>query len=512
MSQAKAESPEPKRTDAPARRGRMLEQVVVSASSLLVLAIALMCNYLAFRHYKRIDWTSSGIFTLSAKSRKVLHDLDRDVDVYLFLSQGEAAYETSDELIKRYKAASSHFKTHYIDPDRNPSEFKLLAQRFGILQGATATGESRADVAAVVTRGDKSWHVNREDLEGWDVSGAQEEDVQLNVKAEQALTGAIVQVVSGRPTKVCVTKGHVEWSLDEGDERTLSGLKNELRHDNISWEAFETLGKKEVPKGCDALFVIGPQRAFAEAEAKLVLDYVAGGGNALLTLDPVIDHDEIQLTGFEQPLAAFGVRLDRSLAIEVNQERLVSPNRVEFMITSFGDHVTTRPLKEGGRVVVALARSLSVTEHSDKIEVLMRTSDQAFGATDISHVMNGQAAPAKGPSDIAGPLDLAMVVRTKDEAAGKSALGGRLIVAGDSDFLQPGLLEARQFTNGFLASAWTGWLTQREALIEIAPKRVKGGNVMFTQDTLWALLFRVGVLLPGAALLLGVAVYFNRRA
>ncbi|MFI5307969.1 MAG: GldG family protein [Polyangiales bacterium] len=490
----------------------MLEQVVVSASSLLVLAIVLMLNYLAFRHYKRLDWTSAGIFTLSAKSLKVLHDLDRDVDVYLFLSQGEASFENSDELIKRYKAASSHVKTHYVDPDRNPSEFKLLAQRFGVLQGATATGESRADVAAVVVRGDKSWHVNREDLVGWETGGQQDEEVQLNVKAEQALTGAVVQVVSGRATKVCVTKGHGEWSLDESDERTLSGLKTELRHDNIEWEAFETLGKKEVPKSCDALFVIGPQRAFADAEAKLVLDYVAHGGNALLTLDPVIDHDEIQPSGFEQPLQALGVRLDRSLAVELDQERLISPNTVEFMVTAFGDHPTTRPLKDGGRVVVALARSLSVTEHSDKVEVLMRTSDQAFGATDISHVMSGQTAPAKGPSDIAGPLDLAMAVRTKDEADGKKPLGGRLIIAGDSDFLQPALLEARQFTNAFLASAWTGFLTQREALIEIAPKRVKGGSVVFTQETLWALLFRVGVLLPGAALLLGVAVYFNRRS
>ena len=35
---------------------------------------------------------------------------------------------------------------------------------------------------------------------------------------------------------------------------------------------------------------------------------------------------------------------------------------------------------------------------------------------------------------------------------------------------------------------------------------------MFTQDDLTALLFRVVVLLPGAVLLFGIAVWFNRRA
>jgi ABC-2 type transport system permease protein len=496
------------------RGRRSLERAAGSASSMLVMVIILLLNYLAFRHYRRLDWTSEGMFTLSPKSVKVLRGLSADVDVYIFLSQGEPAFETTDELIKRYRAVSDHVKAHRVDPDREPGQFKVLAQRFGVLEGATGSGEARADVAVVVALGSKNWHVNREDLAGWDPGGGDDpQHAQLNVKAEQALTGAIVQVTSGRATKVCITKGHGEWSLADGDERSLSALKNGLRHDNIEWEAFETLGKKAVPSGCDALFVPGPQRAFSELEARLVLDFVKQGGNALLALDPVIEHDEIAATGFEEPLKTVGVRLDRSLAIELDPEHLLSPNTVEFVVTGFGDHPTTRVLKDRARVIVALSRSLSVVEHSDKIEVLLRTSDKAFGATDISRVMAGDKAPERGSADIAGPLDLALAVNLGGEAQpGKTQPGGRLIVVGDSDFLQSTLLEAPDLANFHLASAWTGWLTEREALIEIPPKKVKGGNIVFTQDDLWALLFRVGVLLPGAALLLGVAVWFNRRS
>lgn len=498
---------------------RVVGQVISSASTLTLLAVVVMVNYLAFRHYKRFDWTSEGMFTLSASSLKVLRDLDADVDVYVFLSQGEPQFGTTDELIRRYKAASPHVRTHQIDPERQEAEFKLLAQRFGVLLGSGANGEVRADVAAIVARGAKNWHVNRDDLLGWDAAGPGEPPggagEQLNVKAEQALTGAIVQVVSGRATKVCVTKGHGEWSVEENAERALSSLQRGLRHDNVEWKSVETLGVKQLPGDCDALFVLGPERAFSDAEAKLVLDYVRAGGNAWLGLDPVIDHDQILPTGFEGELKTLGVNLDRSLAVELSPEHLFSTSPLQFGVTSFGDHATTRAFKGRDHIVMVLARSLSVVAPSDRIEVLLRTSDKAFGATDLAHILAEGQAPARQAGDIAGPLDLAFAVQTRADSvdpSGAQKPGGRLIVTGDTDMLQPDFLDSPQHGNLDLARAWTGWLTQRNALIEIAPKKLKGGNIAFNQDSLGSLIIRVAVLLPGAMLLLGIAVWLQRRA
>jgi hypothetical protein len=128
-------------------------------------------------------------------------------------------------------------------------------------------------------------------------------------------------------------------------------------------------------------------------------------------------------------------------------------------------------------------------------------------------VMAGDKEPTKGPADLAGPLDLALAVNlAADPDPAQKPKGGRLVVVGDSDFLAAPALESPDLANFHLASAWIGWVTQRKALIEIPPKKVKGGSVMFTQEDLGALLFRVGVLMPAAALLLGVAVWLNRRA
>ena len=80
------------------------------------------------------------------------------------------------------------------------------------------------------------------------------------------------------------------------------------------------------------------------------------------------------------------------------------------------------------------------------------------------------------------------------------------------DWLAAQALDSPDIQNSYLASSWTGWLTQREALIEIPPKKIKGGSIVFSQEQLGDLLIRVGVLLPLAALFFGVVVWLNRRA
>jgi len=492
---------------------RTMQRITASVSTLALIAILGMVNYLAFRHYKRFDWTSQGIYTLSPKSQTVLRELDESVDVYVFLSRGESGFLTTDELLKRYSAASQNVKLHYVDPDREASQFKLLAQRFGIAAGVLESGEARADVAAVVVLGDKNWHVSREDLVGSELGpmGGQGPSEEVQLKGEQALTGAIVQVTSGRPTKLCVTQGHGEWAIGEGAERTLYSLERGLHHDNLVWEAFETFGKTSVPSDCDAVLVVGPIRPFSDAEAKLLIEHARNGGNLLLALDPVIERDEIASSGFEGPLREVNIRLDQDLVIELDKERLLSRNAAEFAVTEFGDHTTTRTLQHSARVFLSLARSVTPLSGAGDVEILLRSGERAFGKTNIAEI-SPDAEPTRGVSDIEGPVSLAVAGELKQPDDKNKARGGRLVVIGDSDFLTDALLQTPELANFHLASSLIGWTSQRPALIEIPPKKIKSGNIVFSQDDLWSLFFRVAVLLPAAALVLGLAVWLNRRA
>jgi ABC-2 type transport system permease protein len=492
-------------------RRRVVGKVNLWLASLFLAAILFMANYLAYRHYERWDWTSEGRFTLSDRSEQVLAKLDRPIDLYLFLSRGEANFNDVKELAERYRAKSDRITVHHVDPDRRPSEYRQLMSRFGLRAAQLETGEVIADVAAMVTAGDEHWRITRDDLMSVDFGSFDTgKGPQVDVKAERALTGAILQVTEGRSTKVCLTQGHGEWSVD-GGERSLWALQEELERNNVEVEDLETLGKTAIPDACDAVFVIGPLRAFTEAEATLLAEHVRAGGYLLLTVDPVFDRGGVQSTGLEDMARDFGIEMDRTIVVERDRARQIGGSPIEpFLVTRFGDHPTMRALTAmQGRVVVHLARSVRPMDGSGAV-TLLETSEQSYAESDVD-ALDPSKDFQPGSGDLQGPVPIAAAVDLGEDGDGEGPRGGRLVVVGDSDWLSSELLQMPQFANVDLAAAVTGWLTEREALISIAPRKVEAAAFMLTEEDVSNLGFRVLALMPAAILLLGFAVWWSRR-
>lgn len=481
----------------------------------LVTMLVVMVNYVSFRRFERWDLTRDGLFTLSGRTEQILKQLKRPIDVYLFMSGAEPNFQELKELISRYRSKSDKITAHFVDPDREPTKFRMLAERFGVRVSLQENGQTEAELAAVVVAGDKRWSITRDDLVDLDLDSVEggPGKTKVNVKTEQALSGAIVQVTSGRPTNVCFTSGHGEWSL-EGSERSLAAAKTELKRDNVELEAIETRGQKQIAKTCDALFVLGPQKPFAPEESALLKSYVDGGGNLLLALDPIISGEQLTPTGLEELAASYGVQVDSDVLVELDAERLLSPSPVEhFLVAGFGDHRVTRALNAlGAPVVMHLARTLTLTQGGEA-EALLRSSDKAYGETVLSQLTAGDDL-VPGEGDIKGPLTLAAAVATggKDDQGKPKGKGGRLVVMGDSDWLSAPYLQQAQVANVDLLASLTGFLAQREALVSIAPRKINAQAIMITEDGLFGVLLRVLVLMPLAALVLGVGVWWQRRS
>jgi ABC-type uncharacterized transport system involved in gliding motility auxiliary subunit len=514
---------------APSGAGSSAARARVASSALttvFVIALYALVNYLAFRHYERFDVTSDRVYTLSDRTKAILRGLDRDIDVYVFVSRGERSFRDIDELIARYQAESPRLRVRHVDPERDPAQFRVLAQRHGVggLQDLQ-TGELSADVDLLVVAGDKHWKITRDDLVEFDLDSLDEDDpstAKTKVKSEQALTGAIVQVTSGRDTTICVTKGHGEWSLEGGGETSLAGLRDELRRDNIALEEFVTRGLDAVPSRCDAVLVIGPRTAFSEAEATMLLGYVRGGGNLLVTADPLVRRDAFESTGLEGALRELGVLLDDDVVLERDRAALAPGAPLGFfLVTRYGEHPTVRGL---GRLeaptAMLLARSVRPAEGS-RAEPLLTTSPEAYGEGSLAE-LGGAVSPEKNGADLGGPLPVAVAVEARageragegDERPGEAgrSRGGRVVVVGSSQWLMADFLNRDDVANRDLASALVGWLVEREALIEIAPRRVRARSVTMTDEDVTSLLFKVLVLLPLAVFFLGVAVWWTRRS
>jgi len=488
----------------------------LALTALLGLVILVLANYISSRHYVRWDWTTHGLFTLSERSRQVLRELEKPVEIYVFLGRDEQDFADVETLLEEYQAVTDKITVEWVDPDRDRSRYQALADQFGI--DSWLAGEvTLSQVPVVVTSGDRKWKVERHQLIVEDFDSFEDADGhKLDLQSERALTGAILEVTTGEPTKVCVTAGHGEWEVGAYGERSLDAVARELEWEKIEVEPFE-LRNDDVPESCDALFVIGPQRSFSAAEVGIVDRYLASGGNVLLALDPVLKKETLTPTGFEASLERRGIELGADLVIENDTAQQLPGNPGDlFLVTNFGTHrVVDTIRKRGGGILIAVARSVQATSGSNA-EVLFQTSPKGVAETNLANVVN--AKPGKEPtSERIVPLAVGWehVAPLGDDLKPVPTEGptpGRLLVVGDSDWMSAELLDNPQLSNIDLLSSSAGWLTQREALINIAPRKTNARAVIMSDADLQNLLFRVVVLLPLAPLIAGFGVWWSRRS
>lgn len=483
-------------------------------STLLLLLIVVMVNYVGARRYQRWDWTSRGMFTLSERTEEVLAHLDRPVELFIFLSDGEREFDDVRDLVERYQAETTHISVRAVDPSRERGEYELLASRFDLVQGAP-----NSDVALVVVSGEQQWKITRDDLLELDYDSFEgEAGPQLNVKSERALTGAILQVTQGRTTKVCVATGHGEWALAAGGDRGLATIRDNLHRDNIEMEAFDLTHADGVPEGCDAVWVISPQRRVSTEVADRLVAYLRTGGNALVTLDPNLEREQIQPTGFEEAFAEFGVEIDATLVLELDPALLLGRTPIErFAVGTYGRHPVTELMRvRGGNVVLDISRSVRASEGTSAV-TLLTGSELSYGERDLSQLA-ADVEPEAGPEDVPGPVSLAVAVTVPpagadaaDPDAAEGAVGGRLVVMGDGDWMDTRFLAEPVLMNGAILSTLNGWLTEREELISIPPRREDATSFIMTDADLEHMFLRVVVLIPLAAFLLGFAAWWSRR-
>lgn len=485
-------------------------------TAVLGLVIVVLFNYISSRHYKRWDWTSHSLFTLSDRSQQALKELDQDVDIYVFLGRDEQDFADVETLLEEYKAVTDRISVEWVDPDRDRTRYQVLADKFGI-DSWLAGDVTLSQVPVVVTSGERKWKVERHQLIVEDFETFEDADGhKLDLQSERALTGAILEVTTGEPNKVCVAAGHGEWEIGAYGERSFDPVARELEWEKIKAEAFD-IRTEDVPSDCDALFVISPQRPFSKDEVAVVDRYLASGGNLLLTFDPVLKKEALTATGFEGSLEARGIVVGVDLVIENDTAQQLPGNPGDlFLVTNMGTHRLVDTIrKRGGGILFAVARSIDVTDGSDT-EVLFRTSPAAVAETDIARALDPNAAGEPTPPS-AVPLAVAWeyVPPLGDDLKPVKAEGptpGRLLVVGDSDWMSSELLENPQLSNIDFLSSSVGWLTQREALINIAPRKTNARAVIMSDSDLQNLLFRVVVLLPLAAFIAGFGVWWSRRS
>jgi ABC-type uncharacterized transport system involved in gliding motility auxiliary subunit len=478
-------------------RRRLVRTGTLSAGILLILALVAIVNYFGWKYYKRFDWTGSQIYSLSPKSREVLRQVRRDVDVVMLMPPEQNVYEPTRELLQRYAAASPRLHLRVVDPDKNAALAEQLARRYSI----TTAG-------VVFASGNDRRVVDAGELADFDFSGVQfgQQPQMTGYKGEELFTSALLQLSEGRKPKILFTTGHGEHSLDDTGPHGLAGAREILGRDNFEIEEWASLGKPAVTEKTDLVVIAGPTGSFLPPEVNALSAYLRAGGRLLILLDPTLQGSTLVDTGLEGWLAGYGVKVGRDIVVDPANPLPFFGSETLF-VKEYGEHPITKALRSGGLpVLVSLARSVGKGEvpaaGGIQVTELLRTSSQGWGETDLAHLDQ----VTKDEKDVPGPVSLGVAVEIKGGAGARPA---RLVAYGDSDFAVNQLVRANA-PNAMLLANSLNWLVERETLLGIPPRKTEQVKLSLTAGelhTVWALAALLPLLAAGA----GIFVHRLRR-
>ncbi len=412
----------------PTKIGRAQIGVNVIAQVLLVLGLAAMVNYLGLQHYKRWDFSRDQKYALSDKTKRFLDSIKGKVRLTVFFSNTPITADVQNLLTEYQYAAKKKIDIENIDPERNLSRAKELFDKYKVV-----TDES----LIVVDYQGRNKTVKASEMAEIDQSGmALGEGPRVAAfKGEQALTGAMMDLVEGKKNTLGYVLGHKEPPL--GEQSPISVLKTFIENENIKFQELNLYELGEIPGDVKTIVVAGPQYDFSDREMKLLRDFWEKQGRILLLLDPAAKTPK--LNGFVN-----------ELGVKVNDDRLMV-----FLRTGIQELALTRDVQANflsdspitkrlaGARALFFGGTSSLTLQPDRvraanvrIEPLVQAEKGYFAERDYNSTdqakLQADAAKAGGP-----PLTIAASIEkggTSDERVQVNS--ARMIVASNATFIQ----------------------------------------------------------------------------
>lgn len=339
-------------------------------STLAVLVILGLINFMAVRFSYRVDFTEQKTYSLAPQTLNVLSSLQKPVEVLVFIGNDSSASDTQSQvvlqnqlLLQEYQRQQPEFfKFRFVDPQAEPG----LARQHRI--------RNLGDISLV---------------------SGQRMKLLSSGLSEVTLTPAIALLTHNREAKAYVIQGHNEVPLS-GFTESLAGAISQLKLEGITVESLNLSLKRAIPKDADVLIIAGPKLPFLKSEITLVDEFLKNGGNLFLMLDPEVD------VGLKPTLKSVGIQLDDRLIIDPKHVRLTWPAAVDY-----GEHPITRSFNQKFSFF-PFAQAIDIQEQAGQQAFkLLQTSEETWAESDLTD----QQIRFNPESDRKGPLTIGVAIK-----------------------------------------------------------------------------------------------------
>jgi ABC-type uncharacterized transport system involved in gliding motility auxiliary subunit len=350
-------------------------------STVAVIVILGLVNFLAFRYALRIDLTETKLFTLSPQSQEIVANLPQELKVYIFERQPHPA---DRKLLENYRRQSPKFSFEFVDPQVNLK----LTQQFKV----QSVGE------VYLQFGDKQQLV---------------QTLKPNTRlAEVQLTNAIAKIQRDKQPIIYILQGHGEPPLQES-EGSLSQAVTALEDKGYVVEPLNLATNPVIPLDADAIVIATPKRELLLGEVKSIEKYIDQGGNLLIMLNANTK------SGLEPLLREWGIILDGRLLVDASGTgQILGLGPATTLIVDYGAHPITEDFTNSISVF-PLARAI-MTRPVEGVEAiaLLITNNQTWAELNL----DSEGVELNLNEDIPGPLDVgvALVRKEQESTAGEA--------------------------------------------------------------------------------------------
>jgi ABC-2 type transport system permease protein len=488
------------------KRARIAANVALQV--LAVSAIVVVINYLSFTRYGRWDLAGTGKLSVSGLTRKVLSSVKKDATVYVYFSpaatipQAPELYRDIVALLREYEAISKkRLKVVLIDPYRDMTLARDLQERFRV---------GSRDAALLLEYQGRTKVLPVADLAEYERTASSQEPPEISsFKGEQVVTGALLELISPKVTKIGFLTGHGEPSLGPGSplKRFVVALKTQ----NIALEEFDLVRQERVPPEFSSLILFAPRFDLNDREVQALENFWKQQGRLFLAFDPKISR--VLLEPF---LTSFGVIPDRDLLVAksgASQRSATLDIDGRFLAeTSFLKALSqSHGYFPGGTTSFAVDRRRLAELGISASRALIPAAESYWGET--SEIQDYTAVPVHKPEvDLAPPLVFGWALERGSIQDQRVQLRtfSRMLVVGNAGFLRDEAL-AQANANLDFALLAVNWLSDREQFVAIPPKEQHPYVLRLRPGQLSWLFLVVIVGIPSLAGALGMAAWLTRR-
>ncbi|MEI7730044.1 MAG: GldG family protein [Verrucomicrobiota bacterium] len=474
--------------------------------SLSLLAVVVMLNYLAGRHFWRWDCSASQRTQLSPLTLRVLEGITNEVKIIVYYDPQERLFKEATALLKEYSARNPHLQVQLVNPINNPAEAQVIRTRYRL-------GSVRDKDLIIFDCNNKTKSVYQAALSEYEleqVANPTEREFRRKprtFRGELEFTSALVTVIDPKQYKACFLQGHGEQNPASTDEQNgYSKFAAVLVENGIRPELLSLAGAADIPADCSLLIIPGPVDTLTKDEVEKIERYLNQGGR-LFALFGYRSYG--RRVGLEGLLANWGVVAGENIVLDPMRSTPESRGQdLVLTLTENEAHAITRALYQSSLHLI-LPRSVASIKSGRaieglKVDEILHTTSEGVMVTTIRNGMP-ELNPAR---DRRGVFPLMVASEKSVRGVGRGTT--RMVVAGDSFFLANQLIESA--ANRDFAVQAINWLVDRpQWLAGLSPRPVNEYKLNMTRAQLTAVRWILLGGLPGGVLFLGLLVWLRRR-